>query len=356
METLLAHSPGNPRNSEGCFEKLSDGTLVFAYTRYNGDDGDDAGSADICLIRSQDGGLSWSEPEIIVKNTKQNVMSVSLLRLHSGRMAMVYLEKSMIGDTAWIDCRPWFTVSTDEMKTWSTPVDIAGGPQIYLCVLNNSLVQLSNGRLICPASYHRYKKNPRDFGRGIGLFFYSDDEGENWEQSPECCYPPQWSNTGLQEPGVVELKEGQLMAWFRTGEGCQYKSFSYDGGMSWSDAVPAKEFRSPASPMTLKRNPETNELYALWNDYFPTRAVDYSSVEGFWTGGRTPLVLARSLDNGKTWQDHAVLENAPDHGYGYSAMFFDGENLLLAYCCGGPGCKSMLQDLKIRVVKWKELF
>lgn len=356
METLLAHVPGNPRNSEGCFEKLNDGTLVFAYTRYNGNDSDDAGSADICLIRSQDAGVSWSKPEVIVKNTKQNVMSVSLLRLHSGHMAMVYLEKSMIGDTPWIDCRPWFTVSSDEMKTWSAPVDIAGGPQIYLCVLNNSLVQLANGRLICPASYHRYKKSPRDFGRGIGLFFYSDDEGVTWEQTPECCYPPQWSNTGLQEPGVVELKGEQLMAWFRTGEGCQYKSFSYDGGMSWSEAIPAKEFRSPASPMTLKRNPETGELYALWNDYFPTRAVDFSCVDGRWTGGRTPLVLARSLDNGKTWQDHAVLENAPDHGYGYSAMFFNGDDLLLAYCCGGPGCTSMLQDLKIRVVKWKELF
>ena len=362
METLLLHSNGNPRNSEGCFEKLNDGTLVFAYTRYNGSHWDDECSADICLIRSTDGGVSWSTPEIIVKNKKQNVMSVSLLRLQDGRMGMVYLEKSMICDTGWIDCRPWFTASSDEMKSWSEVVDIASVPAVYLCVLNNALVQLGNGRLICPGSFHRHKKNPKSYGRGIGLFFYSDDGGATWEQTPECCYPPQWSHSGLQEPGVVELKEDQLMAWFRTGNGCQYKSFSYDGGMSWSEVVPATDFRSPASPMTLKRNPADGNLYAVWNDYHPARSVNFDlaltrgSGQGIWTGGRTPLVLARSTDNGKTWVNHTILENAPDHGFGYTAMFFNGDDLLLAYCCGGaPDCQNMLQDLKIKIVKWKEL-
>ena len=116
MATFLTHSPGNPRNSEGSFEKLKDGTVVFAYTRYNGNNYHDECSADICLIRSKDEGLTWSEPEILVKNAKQNVMSVSLLRLQDGRIGMVYLEKSMVGDSSWIDCRPYFTVSSDEMK------------------------------------------------------------------------------------------------------------------------------------------------------------------------------------------------------------------------------------------------
>lgn len=107
METLLSHGPGNARNSEGCFEKLSDGTLVFAYTRYSGDQWSDECTADIALIRSQDNGRSWSAPEILVPNNSQNVMSVSLLRLQDGRIGMVYLRKKMIGDTHFIDCRPY---------------------------------------------------------------------------------------------------------------------------------------------------------------------------------------------------------------------------------------------------------
>ena len=351
MATFLTHSPGNPRNSEGSFEKLKDGTVVFAYTRYNGNNYHDECSADICLIRSKDKGLTWSEPEILVKNTKQNVMSVSLLRLQDGRIGMVYLEKSMVGDSSWIDCRPYFTVSSDEMKSWSDRVDIASTPYFYMCCLNNCLIQLSSGRLICPGSYHRYKKSPSDYGRGIGLFFYSDDGGASWEQSPECCYPPQWLNTGLQEPGVIELGENHLMAWFRTGSGCQYKSHSYDNGMSWTETIPAPEFKSPPAPMTLKRNPANGDLYAIWNDYTPTRSVRFENG----IMGRTPLVLGISSDNGKSWRHH-VIEDSPIHGFSYTAMFFNGDDLLLGYCCGGlDSCDCMLQDLKINIIKWKEL-
>lgn len=351
MKTLLAHSPGNPRNSEGCFEKLKDGTLVFAYTRYNGSNFHDECSADICLIRSKDKGKTWSSPEIIVKNKKQNVMSVSLLRLQDGSIGMVYLEKSMVQDTKWIDCRPLFSVSSDEMTSWSDPVDIASSPAVYMCCLNNCLVQLSNGRLICPGSYHRYKKSPSDYGRGIGLFFYSDDNGTTWEQSSECCYPPQWLGTGLQEPGVVELSPGCLMAWFRTGGGCQYKSYSYDNGMTWSEVVPAPEFKSPASPMSVKRNPANGDLYAVWNDYDPARSIRFESG----IMGRTPLVLGISSDNGRSWRHH-VIEDSPIHGFAYTAMFFNGDDLLLGYCCGGlDSCQCMLQDLKINIINWKEL-
>jgi hypothetical protein len=257
----------------------------------------------------------------------------------------------MIGHTHFIECRPYFCASDDEMKSWSSEVDIGNSPAFYMCCLNNCLIQTANGRLFCPGSLHRYKKSPSDFGRGIGIFYYSDDNGATWEQSPECCYPPQWLTSGLQEPGVIELAPDQLMAWFRTGGGCQYKSLSYDNGMSWSEVIPATDFKSPASPMTMKRNPANGDIYALWNDYAPARSVRFEPG----IMGRTPLVLGISSDNGKSWRHH-VIEDAPDHGFGYAAMFFNGDDLLLAYCCGGaPDCQNMLQDLKIKIVKWKEL-
>ena len=68
-------------------------------------------------------------------------------------------------------------------------------------------------------------------------------------------------------------------------------------------------------------------------------------------GARTPLVIARSCDEAKSWDNHFVVENSPDHGYAYTAMYFCGNKLFLAYCCGGePDCVRMLQDCKIKVV------
>jgi len=358
METLLAHSAGNARNSEGSFEKLADGTLIFAYTRYSGDDSGDHASADICLLRSRDGGMTWGEEEIAVRNDAQNVMSVSLLRLQDGRIAMTFLKKSLLMNPDQIACRPYIVFSSDETKSWSRPVDITGSAPVYLTLNNDRLIQLKNGRLILPLAFLRGTSSGK-FAQGIGVFYYSDDGGAAWSEAPSCCYPPNPSRAskGLLEPGLIELEEDHLMCWFRTTDGCQYKSFSYDNGLNWTPAVPAVEFRSPDSPLSMKRNPETGELYAIWNDYHPSRSIRFEpNDENCWTAGRTPLVLARSSDNGKTWTGHTILEDSPRHGFAYTAMYFNGADLLLAYCCGGrPTCRNMLQDLKIRSLKWREL-
>lgn len=351
MDYFIRHGNGNPRNSEGSLVELADGRLFFAYTRYNDPNGHwrDAASADIYVTISADGGQSWCEPFPAVKNDAKNVMSVSLLRLQDGRIAMVYSRKSVIPDSPLLDCRPFIRFSSDEGQTWSEPTGITGVPYLYLVNRNDSLIQLRSGRLILPVSYHPYTATPNPgTGQGIALFFLSDDGGITWRQSREYCYPHHSLKRGLMEPGVVELKDGRILSWFRTTNGCQYKAFSYDQGETWSEAIPASEFPSPSSPMVLKRDPEDGALTAVWNDYTPTRSVRFMGG----VIGRTPLVLAKSHDEGLTWTDHKVLEDAPDHGFAYTAMLFAGRSLYLAYCCGGlDSCECMLQDLKIRKVR-----
>ena len=69
MEHILAHSmPGNPRNSEGSFVKLSDGTLYFAFSRYSGSSSADHAAADVAAVTSKDNGTTWSNPFIVLKN------------------------------------------------------------------------------------------------------------------------------------------------------------------------------------------------------------------------------------------------------------------------------------------------
>ncbi len=348
-EHFLNHGPDNPRNSEGSFVKLRDGRILLAYTRYSGKDWHDHCTADIASVISDDEGRTWQNGPVLLKNRALNVMSVSLLRLQDGRIAMVYLEKS---DVLWqrehfVDCRPKIRFSEDGAAAWSEPADITKMQPVYLVMHNDRLLQTSGGRLICPVTMHVCTS--RDgFLPGIGLFFYSDDGGKTWTAARNGCYPPEGLRGGLMEPGVIELAPAHLMAWFRTNGGCQYTAFSYDNAETWSHAQPAPEFPSPESPLSMKRDPVSGDLFAVWNNHHPQYAVKFDP-EGSW--GRTPLVLARSSDNGKSWKDHVVLEDAADHGFAYIAMFFDRSKLYLEYCCGsGLNGGAMLQDSKIRVL------
>lgn len=355
----LTHGPGNPRNSEGSFIRLKDGRIMLIYTRYNGARGGDHSSADLASYISKDNGYSWGDFRIAVKNDAVNVMGASLLRLQDGRIALAYVRKSHIpglkDNSQVCDCRPMIRFSSDEGESWSEPVDICQYPSSTYMVLNNDrLIQLSSGRLVVAVAHHHIQAGGAMAVRSEGYFFLSDDGGKNWRESKECCYGPQWLSSGLREPGVIELKDGTLMAWWRTNGKCQYKAFSRDGGESWSTPVPAPEFLSQESPLSMKRDPQTGFLYAIWDDWAPERAVKFTPN----TWGRTPLVIARSEDEGKSWKNHYIIEDEPNHGYCYIAMLFTGNNeLLLQYCCGGgDGAKDIpLFDSRVRVFPLKKM-
>lgn len=348
MEYLIAHTKGNPRNSEGAFVKLKDTSIMFCYTRYIGEDWHDHCSAEIVATVSADGGKSWSAPRTVVPFQGLNVMSVGLQRLQDGRIAMKYSRKLAIPDYPdYKECRPTMIYSSDEGATWSDPQDIAQIPPAYMVCNNDRLIQLSNGRLFLPVSHHPYNKLS-SLGAGIVRFFLSDDNGSTWRNAADCIYPESYMHLGFMEPGVIELADHRLMCWMRTRAGCQYKSFSSDNGEHWSKPIPAFEFLSHDSPLSMKRNPVNGKLYAIWNDYNPTRSVRFEPG----VMGRTPLMMAVSSDEGATWSEHTALEDSPRHGFAYTAMLFDENKLYLAYCCGGlDSCECMLQNLKIKVIE-----
>ncbi|MBI3987447.1 MAG: exo-alpha-sialidase [Lentisphaerae bacterium] len=341
----LPHGGGNPRNSEGAFATLADGRILFAYTHYTGDDWNDHAPAQIAARVSADGGETWTPNDTLVlaNDARCNIMSVSLLRLRDGRLALFYARKNSLLDT-----RLHLRTSSDEGERWSEPVRCIPAPG-YFVVNNDRVVQLRSGRLIVPAAYHRTRTDTVDMPEtafdfcGIALFFLSDDAGATWRESEHWLALPEKSRSGLQEPGVVELADGALYAWARTGTGHQWEMRSQDGGLNWS-APRRSVFASPCSPLSMKRIPSTGHLLAVWNDTGGGEAGSDSS----W--GRTPLSAAVSRNEGLTWSRSRPLETDPDHGYCYTAMHFTGDSVLLAYCCGG-GNTGVLQDLCIRKVE-----
>ena len=102
----LPARPGHPRNSEGALVALRDGRLLFAYSHYLGTSWQDHAAAVIAARESADGGRTWSaEDRILVANEGDcNVMSVSLLRLHDGRIALFYARKNSAAASATKPC------------------------------------------------------------------------------------------------------------------------------------------------------------------------------------------------------------------------------------------------------------
>ena len=337
---------GSPRNSEGAFLTLAGGRVVFVYSAFYGGGGDDA-AARIAGRWSDDGGRTWSDPpETVVDNEgQQNVMGVSLLRLPDESIALFYAVKN-----GFHDCRLHMRTSTDEANTWSAPRRVIDAPG-YFVVNNDRVVQLSTGRLVVPAALHRCKAEQHTHWtsfdhRGIAVWFLSDDGGTTWRESATWWALPVHSTSGLQEPGVVELADGRLFSWCRTSMGCQYGLWSDDGGDTWSAPEPTA-LRTPCSPASIKRIPQTGDLLLVYNDHsdrFRLPAPRRCSAT------RTPLVTAVSRDEARTWQRHRLLEQSPSHGFCYTAIHFVDDAVLLAYCAGGEETGGVLNRMRIRRV------
>lgn len=323
-QALLPPGPGNPRNSEGDFVLLNNGDVLFIYTHFFGGSGDHA-QAHLASRISHDGGQTWSrEDQIVVPNEGAlNTMSVSLLRLADGRIALFYLRKN-----AQDDCRPQMRVSQDEGKTWSDARGTIPDADIGYYILNNDrAVQLASGRILLPVAQHRGPGMPQRNNAGLILCYYSDDAGQSWTRSAAAPRPPQVNGKEVitQEPGVVALRDGRLLLWCRTDAGSQFVSYSDDQGETWSQLKPS-DMLSPLSPAQIKRIPATGDLLLLWNDHH--------DVPAELRGKRTPLRSAISRDDGKTWTDVKTLEDDPHGWYCYLALDFVGDEVLMAYCAG----------------------
>lgn len=322
--------PGNPRNSEGAFHTLEDGSILFAYSKFIGNSGNDEAYSCIACRISGDGGDTWSDDRILFRPEDHgalNVMSVSFLPMADGAVGLFYCVKYGLHDT-----RLHLRRSYDGGLTWgqaSVCIPAAG----YFVTNNDRLVRLSSGRILLPANFHRMAGSDSLDWRRVDLralpcMFYSDDDGATWREAPGSCFVTlPHSATGLQESGAVELAGGIVWQWMRTDMGCQYESFSADGGETWTVPAPSA-FTSPCSPMSIKRAPD-GRLLAVWNPVPHHNGLGESTYSG-----RTPLALAVSRDDGRTWSKPAVLEDDPRLYYCYTAIHFAGKSVLLAYCAG----------------------
>ena len=336
----LEPGPNNPRNSEGDFITLKDKRILFIYSHYTGDNGGDHAPAFLAGRFSDDGGKTWSTDDIkiVEKEGTMNVMSVSLLRLQNGTIALFYLKKNST-----TDCIPMVRFSNNEAKSWSDPIPCIADKAGYFVLNNSRVIQLKNGRILMAVNLYKTPQGS-SLNKGSLWSYYSDDNGIKWNSGIEV---PNQNKFLTQEPGIVELKNGNVFMIIRSDVGFQCSSISMDKGANWSP-VERSNIKSPVSPASIKRIPSTGDLLMVWNN----NGGDDPTIKG----KRTPLTVAVSKDNGLTWEKIKNIEVDPDGWYCYTAIHFTKKEVLLGYCAGNRSKGIGLDVTKITKLSLKWIY
>ena len=339
---LFEIAPGfdNPRNSEGSFISLKDGAILFVYGKFHGNSASDLAPCNIASIRSEDGGKTWSEPKELL-NARDfgvtNIASISLIRLLDGGIGLLFSRPSP--GQGWIRYK-YFARSYDEGKTFSDFVECSS--ELFDCrsgVNNARLIRLSSGRLIYPHSIHPGCEKPRIEGKRktsptshtLGNFIFSDDDGRSWRTSKDSIYMPfTQSNPGLQEGEIIEIKPNVLKCFFRTDKAYQYQSVSLDGGDHWSFPHPSC-FTAVCSPITVRRNPYSQKIYALWN---PIPKFNGQNIPAG-HAARAPLAIAEMDESVSRIIKMEYVHSDTSKAYCYVApLFLNEKEALIAFSSG----------------------
>lgn len=343
----LPPKENNPRNSEGDFALLKNGAILFAYSRYTGTSAEDEAPCDICAMISYDNGNSFQHlPEPLVtaaQHETKNIMSVSFCRLDNGTLCMFYLCKKGLQSAYYLR-----RATGDETTFGEAELCVDFNKDIYYVINNCRVCKLTDGTLLIPAARHGIVNNRNEYF-GTCQIFECDAEAKNWHPVSDVIEMPLpgHSETGLQEPGISILPDGRLYGYFRTDRCFQYESFSEDNGKSWATPIPSP-FTAPESPMLIAKNPYSGIYYSVWN---PVPIYNGRFKEEKWChAGRFPFVIAQSK-NGIDFSEYSYLEEEPEHGYCYPAIYFLNEKeMLISYCCGGKADGKCLSRTRIKKI------
>jgi len=138
----------------------------------------------------------------------------------------------------------------------------------------------------------------------------SRDHGQTWQSGQDAHLAERRPDdrahavNGLDEPAIVECRDGSVLMLCRTGLDRLYQCRSTDGGRTWKD-IEASLLVSHNAPAALCRvRGGEPGLLVVWNN---------SPKE------RWPLCVAFSSDDGKTWGPPQVLACRPGFESSYPA-------------------------------------
>ncbi len=237
--------------------------------------------ARVMLVRSEDGGQTWGEPELIFDDPNYDDRNAAVTSLSDGRIVVVFDIYNQ-GE----DRYSYFVTSEDEGRTWSKPRQV-GENKHYRT--RSPLLELPPDRWLIPV----YDCSGPAEGRGSYVEIY-DLKSDRFTTAVIT------KKKGLtDETCLVPLGGEKVLALIRhegdaTVPPYHHTSFSEDGGKTWSEAVPT-DIPAVRSPCDAVRLP-TGEI-----------ACAFSFVN------RRSERMALSRDGGKTWDIENSIEILRGH-------------------------------------------
>jgi photosystem II stability/assembly factor-like uncharacterized protein len=271
------------------------------------------------IIRSEDGGLTWSAPEVMI-DTPLDDRSPAAASLSDGTLvASLFIS-------GWEDSRTAVIRSFDDGKTWEQTPRYLEAP-FGGSATDGPPLELPDKSVLL-AVYGGDEK-AKDYRVGV---FRSTDRGETWK-----CMGTVKASYELSESSIARLRDGRLILIARS-EGAL--SWSSDGGQSWTEPV-RLPFRM-ADPWLLTLRDGT--LLCVHRSYHQERR-----------GLRAIL----SRDGGKTWfaagPDYGFSVDPSVYGYSRGIQLPDGSIYVVYQGTGGhtgSDARNMsIYGLRFRVLK-----
>jgi hypothetical protein len=335
------HAPvvlrGAPTN-ETSLVRRADGTIeLYAVAK--------PASDAVEVIRSRDGGMTWSGPERAFKLPAPAYYALQVLEASDGSLhAVVHGLGDGPGGYRGRLYEVYHFRRASGTADWSAPQRIVPG---YVGSIRG-FIQLRNGRLLLAvgrAVPDREKPpiNPPDFGWNDTLVYLSDDQGETWRQSPDVLrleVPGRGvTRYGAIEPALLELERGRVWMLVRDRGGRLWESRSSDGGR-WP-ALTRTDFISSDSPAACLRLRD-GRIVLLTNG-----CQNWSDPRSYAAGGREVLHAALSADDGVTWRGfREVLHDTPteakgDRGTAYPTLVENSFGKLVLASGQGEGKRAL---------------
>jgi sialidase-1 len=302
------------RGIMGDFAQLEDGSILLSYT-----------DGDLMVLRSVDGGRTWSEPSVLMPRpappARGTVCHPSFLRLPDGNLMLTYIYTTY-------PVTPYFAtnyyrLSADEGETWTEPYCYTPYPG-YVQVHNDRLATLSTGRIIATAEGKGYLPSTEDHSGYVGLTFFSDDGGFSWQSSKNTVDLFGEQRIEVQEADVVELKDGRLLMFARTYSGHPVFAYSEDKGETWGPGALRTDIAMPYAGLpTVRRIPSTGDLLFIWIDEHAQDPVNPQIHR------RCALATAISRDEGETLTNVRHIARDPLDDFGYQCVEFLADGAVL---------------------------
>lgn len=243
------------------------------------------GAKDVQIWGSSFDGKKWTEPAVLGTEPGQPCWNPVLFKTAKGPLHLWY--KVGPSPETWTG---FVRTSADNGKTWSEPGMM---PASFWGPVRAKPIQLGNGTILAGTSVESHRNWTPFVDR-------SADGGKTWARSNAFPVPEKF---GQIQPALFEGKDGKVVALMRSRDPrVVCRAESKDGGVTFTPAEPT-DLANPSTGVDVVKDADGSVLMIC--NPVPK--------------GRTPLSLARSADDGKTWKKVTDLEAEPGE-YSYPAM------------------------------------